>query len=194
MRRGGGKSKGNRFENLMAKHLSWWLTADEDSTQLIPTRLSGGWRPGTEATAGWRQVGDLAPNGEQGDAFRQVCCVECKHSRVELLWKLFTAGSKSSGANILTWWDTLYKEASPHQLVPLLLFRTNSRPVMLATLPTVADYIAAKQADEDGSRHLHFHAVTEDLHLGILPLGMLLRIAPDTALTTFAEIGATHYV
>jgi len=62
MKRGKGKNKGNRFENLVARELSLWLTVGSSKYQLISTRMSGGWEGAEE----WRQAGDLAPNGPAG--------------------------------------------------------------------------------------------------------------------------------
>ncbi|KKN68905.1 hypothetical protein LCGC14_0446910 [marine sediment metagenome] len=130
MKPGRGKSKGNRFENFIGRQLSKWLTYGEDAKQLIPTRLSGGWAAGEE----WRQAGDLAPNGPEGEKFRRRFIVECKHRKGDLLWELYTM---KPAQNIRGWWRKLEAEAAKlsNTFIPLLICRQNVRPV-LAIMPT----------------------------------------------------------
>ena len=130
MKPGKGKSKGNAFENKTGRGLSLWLTEDEDKTQLIPSRLSGGWRPGT-ANLG-RHAGDLAANGPVGERFRETFVVECKHRKTQLLWTLYN----TLGENIQGWWVKLCGEASEHDLLPMLVAKQNNRPVLVG-LPEV---------------------------------------------------------
>jgi len=119
MKRGGGKGKGNRYENHVGRTLSLWLTAGKDTTQLIPSRLSGGWQDRQA-----RHAGDLAPNGKIGDRFRKVFVVECKHRKTDLLRDIY----KTKGENIQGWWEKLSDEAGELDLVPLLICRQNNRP------------------------------------------------------------------
>ena len=132
---GRGKSKGNRFENLVGRLLSAWLTGG-DKTQLIPTRLSGGWKD-----AAWRQAGDLAPNGPLGEIFRRLFVVECKHQNKDLLWRLYTA--VGPGQNIQSWWAKLEEEAEKVGCFPMLVFRQNARPIMVALQTELAWYISS---------------------------------------------------
>lgn len=150
MKPGHGKSKGNKFENLIARRLSLWLTGGEDSTQLISSRLSGGWKD-----ARWRQAGDLAPNGPKGDLFRSRFIVECKHHKKDLLWGLF----HPPGENIKGWWNDLCELATtlsipkpnvgPHHrtsecanLIPMMVCRQNNRAIFVVLPPKLAHTLA----------------------------------------------------
>ena len=133
MKLGRGKSKGNTFENLISKKLSRWLVPG-DATQLIPTRLSGGWRADS-----WRQAGDLAPNGPAGEKFRNRIMIECKHHKKDLLWMIYTA--EIPGENLQGWWRKLGKEASGLSLIPMLIFRQNTRPVLVVFPQWLAQHI-----------------------------------------------------
>lgn len=136
MKLGRGKSKGNRFENLVGRLLSGWLTNGDDKTQLIPTRLSGGWMKSTA----YRQAGDLAPNGPAGETFRRLFVVECKHHKKDLLWRLYTSESIDS---IQGWWAQLEEEAERVGCNPMLVFRQNTRPIMVVLPTELAWYISA---------------------------------------------------
>ncbi len=136
MKPGAGKSKGNRFEGLVARRLSLWLTRRKDSTQLIPSRLSGGWKD-----KGWRQAGDLAPNGDAGEEFRRQFVVECKHHKTDLLWALF----RTEGENIQGWWKKLCLESKPLGLLPMLVFRQNGRPIVVGLPTQLVDLVGPMQ-------------------------------------------------
>jgi hypothetical protein len=124
MKKGGGSGKGGAFERKIAKRLSLWLTNGTDSSQLVRSVLSGGWG-GNKAA---RHSGDLAANGEAGERFRNRFVVECKHYKVIDLWDCLTC---APGQNIVGWWTKLVKEADDNDRHPLLIYRTNFRPIMV---------------------------------------------------------------
>lgn len=175
MKEGGGKTKGNAFENLIAKKLSRWL-APGDATQLIPSRLSGGWKE-----ASWRHAGDLAPNGPEGEKFRLRFMVECKHNRKDLLWLLFTADAP--GRNLQGWWEKLRKEAEVLSLLPMLVFRQNRRPILVA-LP---QWLAREMHKAVGGTLLEYSSRGEDGHIawGCITL---------EALTSSDPLELPHYI
>lgn len=169
MRKGAGKSKGSSFERAVAKQLSLWLTEGKDGTQLIRSVLSGGWKRGqTTGAEGWRHVGDLAPNGPLGEQFRQRFAVECKHRRDIDLYSLWTC---TRGENILGWWQKLREDASKVGVTPLLIFRANSRPIM----------VGAPLREADSSK-IKTIAEFDWLDLAIFPLASLLACPPAQVL------------
>ncbi len=123
MKPGGGGPKGNAFENLVAKKLSRWFTEGDSKTELLPSRLSGGWKDGAN-----RHAGDLAANGVFGEVFRNRFVVECKHHNRDLLWGLFLPLRNN---NIPGWWHKLCNEAEQWTLCPMLVIRQNSRPILV---------------------------------------------------------------
>lgn len=129
-----GKQKGNNFESQIAKKLSLWLTEGEDAKQLIPSRSSGGWKP--DGDRNWRHVGDLAPNGPRGEQFRHFFAVETKHHKSFDFWHVWTS---EPGDNLMGWWAKLIEEIEgcadypEHPPLPLIIFRMNYRPIMIAT-------------------------------------------------------------
>ncbi len=132
MKPGKGKSKGNSFENKTGRGLSLWLTEDADKTQLIPSRLSGGWQ---DAAA--RHAGDLAANGPVGERFRQHFVVECKHRKTELLWTMYNV----LGENVQGWWVKLCGEATEFDLLPMLVCKQNHRPVLVGLPSKLARHV-----------------------------------------------------
>lgn len=129
MRQGGGKAKGLAFERQTCRALSSWLTAGLDPNQLIWSIGSGGWRSKEEGEEGWRQVGDLAPNGDAGERFRRRFAVECKHRRAIDFWHTFTA---KPGENLHGWWLKLCSECAPYDgLKPMLVVKANNKPTVV---------------------------------------------------------------
>lgn len=129
MKRGGGKAKGSAFEREIGRKLSLWLTGGADATQLIRSVLSGGWSKGHRAPSGFRQVGDLAPNGPQGEAFRAKFAVECKHRRSIDLYGLWTKADDSD--DLKGWWNKLCADSANAAVTPMLIWRQNGRPILV---------------------------------------------------------------
>lgn len=159
MRPGGGKTKGNTFENRMGRALSFWLTLGQDGTQLISSRQSGGWRQRKK-----RQAGDLAPNGPYGERFREVFLVECKHRKTDLLWALITEAHGKE--NLQGWWRKLLREAQQKHLCPMLIWRQNRRPTMVLLPVMVCVQLGVTPT-------LYFQ------DFGLFPLDTLMHVAPD---------------
>lgn len=129
MKPGAGKNKGSSFERKVAQELSLWLTGNQDRKQIIRSVLSGGW---DKKDPDWRQVGDLAPNGPVGEEFRKRFSVECKHHNSIDFWKLFTGQSP-----LVDWWKKLNDESNNFNLIPLLIFRANNRPVLIGSVSEI---------------------------------------------------------
>lgn len=129
--------KGGAFERSLCKTFSLWGTKGTDKTQLIRSVLSGGWK---EKDQSWRQLGDLAPNGLWGTIFRKHFVVEAKHRASVDFWHIYTS---KPGENILGWWGKLCREIDDHDFLddlkplPLLVWRANNRPIMLASHPSI---------------------------------------------------------
>lgn len=163
MRPGGGKSKGNTFERTAARALSGWLTDGADPNQLIWSVGSGGWRSKEDGTQGWRQVGDLAPNGEAGERFRRLFAVECKHVSEIDFWHTFTA---APGENLHGWWLKLKSQCEPYPgLQPMLVVRMNRRPTMVGCegLDLMSPAIIVRYGDE----HIPFVELDDFLTLDV---------------------------
>lgn len=128
-----GKSKGSSFERQIAKALSLYLTGGQSKTELIRSVLSGGWAPGIlKQVEGWRQVGDLQPNGPLGEQFRSRYAVECKHQRKISLYDFWTKRSKDS---LPGWWSKICKDSFDAGVKPMLVFRSNAMPIMVGMRP-----------------------------------------------------------
>jgi len=185
MKPGKGKAKGSAFERIIAKQLSRWLTDGKDATQLVRSVLSGGWGPRAA-----RQAGDLAANGPEGERFRATFVVECKHRRGDLLWGLYT---KTGTECIQGWWQKLEQEARSVQCVPLLIFRQNGRPTMLATYETLADRIFQDFVHTGKPRPPFLTHRSEPkrgaptVRFVILPLDAFLRLSPKTIYQILGE-------
>lgn len=165
MKPGAGARKGGAFERLIARRLSLWLTRGEDGTQLVRSQLSGGWRRGLAAEEGWRQVGDLAPNGVTGELFRRAWAVECKHRRTIEVLPPWPKGG------LVTWWRKLELDAAGHGMEALLVFRANRRAVMVAMSRAAAVRLPAGAPTVTLRLHGELEAV-------ITPLAVLLASDP----------------
>lgn len=143
MRPGAGKQKGNDFENLIAKTLSLWLSDGMDKRQLIRAVSSGGWVGRKDSPEGFRQIGDLAPNGALGQTFREHFAVECKHQKSMEFWQLL---SGTTSAEWLKWWPQIVTECRDPgrcSMEPLLIFRVNGRPIMCGMRSVLMEEIGA---------------------------------------------------
>lgn len=122
-------AKGNDFEWVIAKKLSLWLTGGKDKTQLVRSVLSGGSTPlKTDAARPEYQVGDLAPNGPQGEEFRRRFAVECKNYHLDPDWWHYFSYTKWV---VEDWWKKILSEAMPYKLDPLLIMRRDNRPMVV---------------------------------------------------------------
>ena len=179
MKRGAGKAKGSAFERAVAKDLSLWLTGGNDGKQLIRSVLSGGWRAGQAGSGeGWRQVGDLAPNGPVGEQFRQRFAVECKHRRDIDLYGLWTRQDA-----ILEWWAKLKEEiatvaaqTNTTPVIPMLVFRANGRPIMCGVPSKTAEWL-----------RMNHTATFKWVDLTIFPFEQLLKCSPARVLSGSME-------
>lgn len=129
-RAGAGKEKGNSFEWDIARKISLWLTGGEDKSQLIRSVMSGG-HAGLRsqfAKKAENQVGDLAPNGPQGEWFRNTFGIECKNYKADPDW---WHAITSECWIVEGWWKKINEECSPNNLQPLLIMKRNGRPVVV---------------------------------------------------------------
>ncbi len=129
------KSKGNAFEWVCGRMLSKWLTLGKDQSQLVPSRGSGGWKRRTVT-----HTGDLAAEGPNGEYFRSLFVVECKHHKPGLLWALLTQTPGKN--NIQGWWEKLYAEARGCGEYPMLVMRQNNRPILIGLPLAYARFVA----------------------------------------------------
>lgn len=135
--------KGNWNEWETARALSLWLTEGKDKTQLIRSVQSGGNIRLRDAAL--HQVGDLAPNGDEGQEFRKHFGIECKnYSKDPEWWHAFTC--KPGKWIVAQWWNKINQECAPHKLHPLLIMKRNRCPTvvmmrqstcLLVTTPTL---------------------------------------------------------
>lgn len=139
MRPGGGKQKGNRFELLTCKRLSWWVSSGERTDLFARNVLSGGAftkrdKDGDEELA---HAGDLMINHEAGAQFLSRFSVECKHKKtLQLEALLFDYEGSSFLRKTLRDTGRQAKKLAKH---PLLIARQNARPVLLLTESAIGE-------------------------------------------------------
>lgn len=123
--------KGNWNEWEEARRLSRWLTKGADQEQLIRAVGSGAW-------GHKNHLGDLAPNGPEGQAFLDAFVVEVKSSQSDPeLWHIFS--SKKFIVLSEDWWGKTYRCAVENGKIPLLITKRNRRPHLIwypSVMPT----------------------------------------------------------
>jgi len=129
MKQGGGKQKGNSFENKVAKMLSEWISSGENKDLFCRSPASG-----AKATINFKlgemysdQAGDIIATGEKGFFLTKVFFLECKHYQ-NLNIDGIVYGTKSG---ITEFWTKAYKEAKEHNKFPMLIARQNNKPIIL---------------------------------------------------------------
>lgn len=134
-------AKGGDFEWVIARRLSLWLTKGVDKTQLIRSVQSGGWAgkasPPTTFARPEYQVGDVAPNGPAGEAFRRKYAVECKASGFYPDWWGAFGGKKEFQSSVEAWWRKLDDECIPYKLLGLLIMKKDRCPIVVGVHSTM---------------------------------------------------------
>lgn len=146
-----GAHKGGAFERTCAKRLSLWATNEGDSSQLIRSVSSGGWARGRHASEGWRQTGDLAPNGLAGEELLARFGVECKTRASFDWWHFWT--KQDDKTTLAFWWQKIRNECNEARQLPMLIFTTKFRPVMVGLVEAFLQIDIGRRAvlgfDED---------------------------------------------
>ncbi len=168
--------KGGAFERKVAKQLSLWITKGEDNSQLIRSVSSGGWKYRKSS-----QVGDLAPNGEEGERFRALFSIECK-KRQEFDWKhVFT----SDNPGMLQWWIKHATEAAEHELVPMIVWQKNYHRQLVGLPP----YIVCEALGGGRSIKITWEKEVDLPPVEFVPIDLLLDSDPQ-----FLYDSATAYL
>lgn len=129
MKQGGGKQKGNSFENKVARMLSIWISSGENKDLFCRSPASG-----AKATINFKlgemysdQAGDIIATGDKGFALTSVFFLECKHYQ-NLNIDGLIYGTKSG---IIEFWNKAHKESIQHNRLPMLIARQNNKPIIL---------------------------------------------------------------
>jgi len=130
---GRSKSKGNNFENKIAKMLSLWLTYNQKPDVLERSPTSG-----AKATINRKQnrnheniAGDIISVAPEGMPLTQRFVIELKHQARESL-NVEALIFQSSKGGVLAYWEKLLGECKTTQRLPILIFRQNTKPILVA--------------------------------------------------------------
>lgn len=133
MKPGTQKAKGNSFENSIAKILSKWLTHGHRLDVLERSPGSG-----AKATVQLKAkkafhtiVGDLISVHEESLPLINNFVVELKHQN-ETNLAISNLIFQTASTGIVTYWNKLLGECKTTQKLPMLIFRQNSRPILIA--------------------------------------------------------------
>ena len=129
MKAGGGKQKGNSFENKISKDLSLWFSDNNHSDWFCRSPASG-----AKATIHHalgrdysKQAGDIIATDQNGAPLTNLFMIECKHYK-DLNLEGLIYGTK---AGVPEFWKKLLKECQDHKRLPFFVIRQNRRPVLL---------------------------------------------------------------
>lgn len=132
MRKGGGPTKGSKFERDIARRLSRWISNGKREDLLWRTSQSGG-RATYAKMRGKdvRQVGDLCAVDKDRAAHKFVgeYFTECKHVR-DLDLASFLVKDKGK---LAAFWRKVSKQAREHDRRPFLVAQQNFMPTLLVT-------------------------------------------------------------
>lgn len=133
MKPGTSKAKGNSFENKIAKALSLWLTHNKRQDVLERSPASGG-----KATAHGKVgksfasiAGDIMAVAEEGLILTNQFVIELKHQN-EINLCIDNLIFQTAQSGIVSYWEKLLQECQQHKKFPILIFRQNSRPILIA--------------------------------------------------------------
>lgn len=133
---GRSKSKGNAFENKVAKMLSLWLTNNARQDVLERSPASGGKATAhSKAGRNFQTIaGDIIAVAEEGMVLTNSFVVELKHQNADNL-SIDNLIFQTAQNGIVAYWEKLLKECQQYNKFPMLIFRQNSRPVLIALCP-----------------------------------------------------------
>ena len=119
MKKGGSKSKGNKFERAVARLLDVWWEEPKNTF----------WR--TVNSGGWKQPGDLAPRiSPSGEVIKFPFVVECKFYHKIDLWDTL---KQTKTARLAVWWKQLSREKLQYEksdrICRLLVFKQDFSPI-----------------------------------------------------------------
>lgn len=130
---GKSKSKGNSFENKIAKMLSLWLTDNQRQDVLERSPASGG-----KATAHGKAgrnfqniAGDIIAVAEEGMPLTNSFVIELKH-QAETSLCVDNLIFQTAQNGVVAYWEKLLGECQQYSKFPMLIFRQNSRPMLIA--------------------------------------------------------------
>ena len=125
MIRGAGKLKGGKFERLVCKQLSAWVTGGQRKDVFWRSAMSGG--RATVHGSSVRQAGDVTAVAPEGHALTDKYMVECKHER-DLQFDRFTVQHRGP---LMRYWLKLNQQCHVHDRLPMLVARQNGWPVLV---------------------------------------------------------------
>ena len=127
------KKKGNKYERIISKKLSLWLSNGERDDLFWRTQSSGG-RFTQRMKVGKKTVnqdGDISSTTSESEAFSNMFMIECKNYEDINIWSLITG--KQLKNSILDWWNTYKKNADVLNKKLLLVMRQDFKPDIILT-------------------------------------------------------------
>lgn len=151
MKSGGGNAKGAKYERLMCKLLSLWITHGDSGNILWRTAMSGG-RSTVQAKSNvlnTAQAGDICAVDPRGAPFISRFCIECKaYTNAHIKSLLF--GKPVKGSIVAFWRQALF-EADRVGKSPFLVVRQNNIPDLLFLKADSKEYkLLCEQSDTLG--------------------------------------------
>jgi len=130
MKQGAQKSKGNAFENKIAKELSLWISNKERSDIFDRSPASG-----AKATLNFlknsdlfaNQTGDIVALDKEGYPLTKQFVLECKHHKLLNLEGLFY----QTKSGIVSFWPKLITESIRVDKEPFIIMRQNYRDILI---------------------------------------------------------------
>lgn len=126
------KAKGGAFERKICKQLSLWVSKGKQDDLFWRSAMSGG-----RATLGIQkgivrkgQMGDVSAISKLGQVLIREFVIELKHVKNMNVESGILYGTK---AGLRTYWAKLLEECNAAYKYPMLIGRSNNRPVLLIT-------------------------------------------------------------
>lgn len=161
MKQGAQKSKGNAFENKIAKELSLWLTGGKREDVLIRSQNSGG-RATVLAYSGRNfvsQAGDITAVDSEGFSLMDAFIIECKHHQNLYLEALIF---KSRKDGVIAHWDKLLSECLTYSKMPFYVARQNGKPILAAFNSEGVEFFEIQRFLTASIFHLDLHLIQFD--------------------------------
>jgi hypothetical protein len=161
MRPGGGKSKGNNFEGLIAKKLSAALPLNFIRSPGSGARVGGknyekiGMMFGEDALKLF--VADVVPVNEKQEGLRFNYSIECKSYATQDNFTSLVSGN----ANIFKWFEESEVDAKKIGKAPMLIFKWNHTSIFVIVNGPVLSEVSPKITIQKDGKHLDVYEFEE---------------------------------
>lgn len=152
------KAKGNKFERMISKKLSLYLTNNKKDDTIWRSISSGAFATNKQKKGikSLHNVGDLSSTSDESKLFIDIFNIECKSYKSVDLMKLF-----DEKCIILDWYKKLYKDCEfnselNYTKLPFIIFKQNHKHIIGVTSLIAFDHLFSQQIENNYKNYIQY--------------------------------------